>query len=68
MGKRNVASRQKDVALTGKIYIHKAEQNLDDALAEILSLPEIKREKIRFILIHNFEQALAYDIKIKRQA
>lgn len=62
---RNAASRPGDVALAGKIYIHAARQgcDLEAALAEIRALPEISSKKIRFILAHDFERALAFDGK-----
>lgn len=65
--KRNVANIEGDIAISQKLYFRAVEQGtlLDDILEEIKSLPVIETEKIRFILVTDYQNIYAYDDKVQ---
>lgn len=64
-GARNVAKIASDVALKGQLYFHPVQvgENLHE-IAELLKGGDaIKAQKIRFVIVTDFKELVAYDLK-----
>ncbi|MEG8244852.1 class I SAM-dependent DNA methyltransferase [Pseudomonas paracarnis] len=64
-GARNVAKIAGDVALKGQLYFHpvQAGENLHEIAERLRDGDAIKTHKIRFVVVTNFEELVAYDLK-----
>ena len=66
---RNVAKTDGDIALSRQIYFHPVTNgsSLEQAFEDILALPVIEQQKIRFILVTDYTTVIAYDRTVKDQ-
>ena len=64
-GARNVAKVSGDVALKGQLYFRAvpADGNIHDAAENLKGSDVIKTQKIRFVIVTNFNELVAYDLK-----
>ncbi|WP_282412920.1 DNA methyltransferase [Pseudomonas sp. PS01299] len=64
-GARNVAKITDDVALKGQLYFHLAQagESVHEAAEGFKADDIIKRQKIRFVIVTDFKELVAYDLK-----
>lgn len=64
-GARNVAKVAGDVALKGQLYFRAipAGENVHEAVESLKGSDVIKAQKIRFVIVTNFNELVAYDLK-----
>lgn len=64
-GVRNVAKVAGDVALKGQLYFRTAstDENVHEAAESLKNNDVIKTQKIRFVIVTNFTELVAYDLK-----
>ncbi|HDQ4105131.1 TPA: class I SAM-dependent DNA methyltransferase [Pseudomonas aeruginosa] len=64
-GARNVAKVAGDVALKGQLYFRAipAGENVHEAAESLKGRDVIKAQKIRFVIVTNFNELVAYDLK-----
>lgn len=64
-GARNVAKVAGDVALKGQLYFRAipAGENVHEAAESLKDSDVIKAQKIRFVIVTNFNDLVAYDVK-----
>lgn len=64
-GARNVAKVAGDVALKGQLYFRAipAGENVHEAVESLKGSDVIKAQKIRFVIVTNLNELVAYDLK-----
>lgn len=64
-GARNVAKVGGDVALKGQLYFRSipSDDNIHEAAENLKGSDVIKAQKIRFVIVTNFDELVAYDLK-----